>query len=152
MRNIFAFFLVLLFISSSCSQLNSEMNSKIWHLNSKIDSLSGKVEELTTLTELQDEELMWLQNELAELKKAKGGSDLTSFTPSATPLTKPLATPSGKPSAKPAVPVSKTTGKEDTRCLALTNSGKRCSRTALEGSDYCWQHKEIYEPEMPEKK
>ena len=136
MRHLYVIFLLLLFISSSCSQLNSEMNSKIWELSSRVDSLSGKVEELTTLTELQDEELMWLQNELAELKKNK---EEKTATPSATPL---------------AAPLSKTAAKEtlDTQCQAITNSGKRCSRTALKGSDYCWQHKATYEPEMPVKK
>ncbi len=147
MRNIFASFLILLFISSSCSQLNSEMNTKVWQLTSRVDSLSGKVEELTTLTELQDEELMWLQNELIELKKNKEGK---SATASATPL----AAPSATPSAKPAAPASKTAVKEvvDIQCQAITNSGKRCSRTALKGSDYCWQHKATYEPEIPAKK
>jgi TolA-binding protein len=136
MRHLYVIFLLLLFISSSCSQLNSEMNSKIWELSSRVDSLSGKVEELTTLTELQDEELMWLQNELAELKKNK---EEKTATPSATPL---------------AAPLSKTAVKEtlDTQCQAITNSGKRCSRTALKGSDYCWQHKATYEPEIPAKK
>ena len=136
MRHLYVIFLLLLFISSSCSQLNSEMNSKILELSSRVDSLSGKVEELTTLTELQDEELLWIQNELAELKKTK---EEKTATPSATPL---------------AAPLSKTAAKEtvDTQCQAITNSGKRCSRTALKGSDYCWQHKATYEPEMPAKK
>ena len=136
MRHLYLIFLLLLFISSSCSQLNSEMNSKIWELSSRVDSLSGKVAELTTLTELQDEELLWIQNELAELKKTK---EEKTATPSATPL---------------AAPLSKTAAKEtvDTQCQAITNSGKRCSRTALKGSDYCWQHKATYEPEMPAKK
>jgi len=136
MRHLYVIFLLLLFISSSCSQLNSEMNSKIRELSSRVDSLSGKVAELTTLTELQDEELLWLQNELAELKKTK---EEKTATPSATPL---------------AAPLSKTAAKEtvDTQCQAITNSGKRCSRTALKGSDYCWQHKETYEPEIPAKK
>jgi TolA-binding protein len=112
------------------------MNSKIRELSSRVDSLSVKVEELTTLTELQDEELLWIQNELAELKKTKEEKTATS---SATPL---------------AAPLSKTAAKEtvDTQCQAITNSGKRCSRTALKGSDYCWQHKATYEPEMPAKK
>lgn len=26
------------------------------------------------------------------------------------------------------------------RCAATTTSGKRCSREAEEGSEYCWQH------------
>ena len=144
MRHLYAFFLILLFISSSCSQLNSEMNSKTWLLSSRVDSLSLKVEELSTLTELQDEELLWLQNELAELKKTKDGK---TAAPSATPLAKPLAAPL-------AAPISKTAVKEvvDTQCQAITNSGKRCSRTALKGSNYCWQHKATYEPEMPAKK
>jgi TolA-binding protein len=136
MRHLYVIFLLLLFISSSCSQLNSEMNSKIRELSSRVDSLSEKVAELTTLTELQDEELLWLQNELAELKKTK---EEKTATPSATPL---------------AAPLSKTAAKEtvDTQCQAITNSGKRCSRTALKGSDYCWQHKATYEPEIPAKK
>ena len=136
MRHLYVIFLLLLFISSSCSQLNSEMNSKIRELSSRVDSLAGKVAELTTLTELQDEELLWIQNELAELKKTKEGK---TATPSATPL---------------AAPLSKTAAKEpvDTQCQAITNSGKRCSRTALKGSDYCWQHKATYEPEIPAKK
>lgn len=136
MRHLYLIFLLLLFISSSCSQLNSEMNSKIWELSSRVDSLSVKVAELTTLTELQDEELLWIQNELAELKKTK---EEKTATPSATPL---------------AAPLSKTAAKEtvDIQCQAITNSGKRCSRTALKGSDYCWQHKATYEPEMPAKK
>ena len=136
MKHLYAFLIILLFISSSCSQLNSEMNSKIAELSYRVDSLSVKVEELTTLTELQDEELMWIQNELAELKKTK---EVKTATPSATPL---------------AAPLSKTAAKEadDTQCQAITNSGKRCSRTALKGSNYCWQHKETYEPDLPAKK
>ena len=132
MRHLYVIFLLLLFISSSCSQLNSEMNSKIRELSSRVDSLSGKVEELTTLTELQDEELMWIQNELAELKKTKEVKTAT-----------PIAASASKTAAKEA---------DDTQCQAITNSGKRCSRTALKGSDYCWQHKETYEPDLPAKK
>jgi hypothetical protein len=40
----------------------------------------------------------------------------------------------------------------DRQCQAITSSGKRCSRTALEGSKYCNQHKQIYEPDIPQKK
>jgi hypothetical protein len=108
------------------------MNSKIGELSYRVDSLSAKVEELTTLTGLQDEELMWIQNELAELKKTKEVKTAT-----------PLAAPASKTATKEA---------DDTQCQAITNSGKRCSRTALKGSDYCWQHKETYEPDLPAKK
>ena len=138
MRHLYGFFLVLLFISSSCSYLNSDTDSKIWQLSARVDSLSEKVTELTTLTELQDEELQWLQNELLELNKTKDQKSA--------PLN---ASASNSTSPQPKNAVKET---EDTQCKALTNSGKRCSRTALKGSDYCWQHKATYEPEMPEKK
>jgi hypothetical protein len=136
MRHLYVIFLILLFVSSSCSQLNSKMNSKMWELSARVDSLSTQVAALNELTELQDEELMWLQNELAELKKVKAEKQAS---PSATPL---------------AAPLSKTAVKEvvDTQCQAITNSGKRCSRTALKGSNYCWQHKATYEPDIPAKK
>ena len=136
MRHLYVIFLILLFVSSSCSQLNSKMNSKMWELSARVDSLSTQVAALNELTELQDEELMWLQNELAELKKVKAEKQASS---SATPL---------------AAPLSKTAVKEvvDTQCQAITNSGKRCSRTALKGSNYCWQHKATYEPDIPAKK
>lgn len=29
---------------------------------------------------------------------------------------------------------------EPARCAATTAGGKRCTREALEGSQYCWQH------------
>ncbi len=108
----------------------------MWELSARVDSLSTQVAALNELTELQDEELMWLQNELAELKKVKAEKQASS---SATPL---------------AAPLSKTAVKEvvDTQCQAITNSGKRCSRTALKGSNYCWQHKATYEPDIPAKK
>lgn len=28
------------------------------------------------------------------------------------------------------------------QCKAITNAGKRCSRTAKPGTDYCWQHQQ----------
>ena len=48
---------------------------------------------------------------------------------------------SSKPIVKP-VP--------DLQCIAITNTGKRCSRPALKDSKYCLQHKQIYEPDKPE--
>ena len=31
------------------------------------------------------------------------------------------------------------------RCKAITKAGTQCKRMAEPGSDYCWQHKQIYE-------
>jgi len=33
-----------------------------------------------------------------------------------------------------------------TRCKAITAAGSQCSRNADAGSEYCWQHKNTYEP------
>ncbi len=35
---------------------------------------------------------------------------------------------------------------DNKRCIATTTAGYQCSRNADPGSDYCWQHKKIYEP------
>lgn len=35
---------------------------------------------------------------------------------------------------------------EHKQCIATTTAGYQCSRNADPGSDYCWQHKKIYEP------
>ena len=139
MRHIYVFFSMLLLLSISCSHVDSEMESQVWQLSARVDSLSGKVAELTTLTELQTDELQYLQDELMELKKLNGVKTAVS---------------TAKPAAQPPAPVSKAAVKEveDTQCQAITSSGKRCSRTALKGSKYCYQHKEIFEPEIPKKK
>lgn len=42
--------------------------------------------------------------------------------------------------------IVKTTSTESKRCIATTTAGYQCSRNADPGSDYCWQHKKIYEP------
>lgn len=35
---------------------------------------------------------------------------------------------------------------EHKQCIATTTAGNQCSRDADPGSNYCWQHKKIYEP------
>lgn len=44
------------------------------------------------------------------------------------------------------VRVSNVNNEEKKRCIATTAAGYQCSRNTDEGSDYCWQHKKIYEP------
>lgn len=34
---------------------------------------------------------------------------------------------------------------QEKRCAATTASGSQCSRNAESGSNYCWQHKKMYE-------
>lgn len=132
MRYLFISSVLLLFIFSSCSQLNMETNKKIMELSLKVDSLSSKIEELSAQNKLLEDEFTWIESEIVELTRLKHAKTET-----------PLAAPSPKVTQK-ATP--------DWQCQAITNSGKRCSRAALKDSKYCWQHKQTYEPDKPEKK
>jgi len=130
---------ILLFIFSSCSQKTDE---QIMELSLKVDSLSVKVDKLAERNNALEIEILMLENKMA-------GSDKV----------KQVKTDSPVPEAKPVVSSASTVKvKEpekivvDRQCQAITSSGKRCSRTALEGSKYCNQHKQIYEPDIPQKK
>ena len=120
--------MLLLFNSCSLFQKDDEMKA----LTKKVDSLSAKVDELSAMNKTLDEEFTWMENELVRLSTVN------------------------KLKADSSVPVSKAkvVVKEpvDWQCKAITNSGKRCSRPALEGSKYCWQHKKTYEPDKPDTK
>jgi len=136
MRYLYVIALILLLFGSSCTQSRTEMSTQIWELTLKVDSLSAQVAELNELTVLQEEELLWLQNKLTDLNTEKQEKPA-------------VASAKLRPT-----PVIKAVKKEvaDAQCEAITSSGQRCSRTALNGSLYCFQHKQIYEPEMPKKK
>jgi hypothetical protein len=120
----------MLFLLSSCSlfQKNEEMKA----LTKKVDSLSVKVDELATMNKALDEEFTWMENELVRISTENKSK-----------------TTAGVPVASDKVAVKEPV---DWQCQAITNSGKRCSRPAVEGSKYCWQHKKTYEPDKPENK
>jgi len=120
----------MLFLFSSCTLF--QKSDEIKKLTEKVDSLTQKVDELSAQNKTLDEEFTWIENELVTLNSVK----------------------KSKPEEPVAKPVAKVAEKEtkDWQCKAITNSGKRCSRPALEGSKYCWQHKKTYEPESPAKK
>jgi len=122
--------MIALFILSSCDQ--SKMSNEIKELSYKVDSLSSKVDELSEQNKMMEEEFTWIENELIGFSQLKQSLK-----------EKPVSAPAAKVTVK-AVP--------DWQCLAITNSGSRCSRPALKGSKYCWQHKKTYEPDSPEKK
>lgn len=130
MRNISLISFIALFIFSSCSQ--SKMSNEIKELSYKVDSLTQKVDELSEQNKMMEEEFTWIENELFAFSQLKKSIKEPS-----------VSTPAVKVTEK-AVP--------DWQCLAITNSGSRCSRPALKGSKYCWQHKKTYEPDSPEKK
>jgi hypothetical protein len=132
MRYMFFTPMIFLLILSSCSQSKMEMSNEIKELSIKVDSLSSKVDELTVQNKTQEEEISWIESEMGEISKLKKMK---------------IETPV-------AAPVSKVTEKEtvDWQCKAITNSGSRCSRAAVKGSKYCWQHKKTYEPDNPDQK
>lgn len=132
--------LQLLFFSS-CSHISN--SDEIKELSMKVDSLSSKVDELSKQNRILEEEFSWIEGEMVELSKLKQEKMVTPFT---SPTTKATGYSQTAKKAKSAEkPIS------DGQCLAITNSGKRCSRVAVKGSKYCWQHKETYEPEIPQK-
>lgn len=133
MRYIFIVQVILLITFSSCQ---SKVSNEIIALSLKVDSLTSKIDELSERNRLLEEEFTWIENEMAEVSKLKPVKTTTATTSSLVePVTKVVqkATP-------------------DWQCLAITNSGSRCSRPATKDSKYCWQHKKTYEPDKPEKK
>jgi len=116
----------MLFLFSSCSVF--QKSDEVIELSQKVDSLIQKVDALTEQNKALDEEFTWIENEMVKLSALN-------VSKQATPVT--------TPAAKVAEKVTK-----DWQCKAITNSGKRCSRPALEDSKYCWQHKKTYEPDM----
>lgn len=135
MKYIFIIPLLLLMLSS-CTQ---KMNEQIMDLSYKVDSLSAKVDKLAEKNNTLEIEVLMLESKQADsgnVKKAKMDTPL--------PVSKPLSSTVSKPK----VEVPEILANE-TQCIAITSSGKRCSRTAVEGSKYCYQHKQIFEPEIP---
>jgi hypothetical protein len=126
-------FILALVISvlSSCSMFP---NQEVKMLSAKVDSLARIIDTLTQLNKTLDEEFTWIENELVNLHTAQPQKSKT-----ASAIAAP-ATQTETVVAKPA---------NDWQCQALTSSGKRCSRPAIEGSKYCWQHKKTYEPNSP---
>ncbi len=126
-------FILALVISvlSSCSMFP---NQEVKVLSAKVDSLASIIDTLTQQNKTLDEEFTWIENELVNLHAAQP-QKLKTAAAIAAP-----ATQTETVVAKPA---------NDWQCQALTSSGKRCSRPAIEGSKYCWQHKKTYEPNSP---
>lgn len=130
---------VLLFILSSCTQ---KLNEKVMDLSLTVDSLSAKVDKLAEKNNALEIEILMLESKLADSSKVKTGKP-EPIVATSKPAVSSVSTVKAKVPEKSVV---------DRQCQAITSSGKRCSRTALEGSKYCYQHKQIYEPDIPQKK
>jgi regulator of replication initiation timing len=130
---------VLLFIFSSCSQKTDE---QIMELSLKVDSLSVKVDKLAEKNNALEIEILMLENKITDSDNTKQVK-----TDSPVPAAKPVASSASSANVKEPEKIV-----VDRQCQAIISSGKRCSRTALEGSKYCNQHKLIYEPDIPQKK
>ncbi len=126
-------FILALVISvlSSCSMFP---NQEVKVLSAKVDSLARIIDTLSQQNKTLDEEFTWIENELVNLSTAQPQK-------SKTPVA--IAAPASQTEMVVAKPAN------DWQCQALTSSGKRCSRPAIEGSKYCWQHKKTYEPNSP---
>ncbi len=129
---------VLLFIFSSCSQKTDE---QIMELSLKVDTLSAKVDKLAEKNNALEIEVLMLEDKMAGSDKVEQAK-----TDSPVPEVKPVVSSASTAKVKEPEKIV-----ADRQCQAITSSGKRCSRTALEGSKYCLQHKQIYEPDIPKK-
>lgn len=124
----------ILFLLSSCSLFQ---NKEVKVLSAKVDSLTRIVDTLNKQNKILDEEFTWIENELVKINSVK-----QSQIPD-------IARKAVVPGSQAPAVITKETN--DWQCQALTSSGKRCSRPAIEGSKYCWQHKKTYEPNSPVK-
>jgi colicin import membrane protein len=80
-------------------------------------------------------EIESLKNENISLKKSVSQNNLT--------------VPVFSSPEKTLVEPKRTESKIETgKCMAITATGVQCSRSADEGSHYCWQHKTTYEPNL----
>lgn len=149
MRYIVLISAILTLMFSSCSNSRMEMSNEIKELSAKVDSLTVKVEELSEQNRMQEEEISWISTEMLEMSKIeKEKMAAASAVPSAKTSGKSKATTNSKAAVNTKSPEKAVA---DGQCQAITNAGKRCSRIAVKGSKYCWQHKETYEPEIPSK-
>jgi hypothetical protein len=130
-----------MFIVSSCSQPDAELNNKIKELSFRIDSLSLKIDSVIKRNKAQENEITWIESAIADLAGKKQLKAIPKV-----PVSKPATIV--KPTSE--IPVSEQVAPVS-QCEAITNSGKRCSKPAVEGSKYCAFHKEIYEPVIPKK-
>ena len=165
MKNIFLLLGISLLVMSSCSRFNMGQSAELIELSAKVDSLTSLIDTLSAQNKFQDDEISWLEIQIGDLTKMKGSKPEAKATAAKPEAVKTAAKPEAvktatkpatvKPAAltkTPAVSSSKTIEKApaDLQCIAITNTGKRCSRPALKGSKYCLQHKQIYEPDKPE--
>jgi len=156
MKNIFLLLGISLLVISSCSRFKMGQSAELSELSAKVDSLKILVDSLSAQNKFQDDEISWLEIQIGDLTKMKESKPEAKATAAKAEAVKPAAKPVvAKPAASattPAVSPSKSIEKApaDLQCIAITNTGKRCSRPAIKGSKYCLQHKQIYEPDKPD--
>jgi colicin import membrane protein len=150
MKHAYIISVILVLIISSCSQSRMELDTKVYELSLKVDSLSSQIDALTEENKMLDEEITWIENEIVAVNQLKQSKLAESES---APISKSSVKSSAKSSTKSsAKSPAKTSEKSTTgQCKALTTAGNRCSRMALKGSEYCWQHIKVYEPDRPEK-
>ncbi len=143
MKNIISLGFVFLLSSSVCiCQTKKELEEKINQLT--LDNQKIMSELISVKTQLLD-----VKQELASVKIENEK------------LRSQLASQSTETAPKESMgiigntPQNSNTGSvrpDDGRCQAITAKGTQCSRNAEPGSQYCWQHKSIYDPNSTQQK
>ena len=129
MRKLLLISMMLMGTLSSFSQSREELNSKISILSAKVDLLTSQLNSLNEKTIVQAEDIAHLEGIIESMKSGVQQSAGKQTVPG-----------SVKEPVKTAV---------SGQCIAITKAGSRCSRTAQQGSDYCWQHAKTNNVDKP---
>lgn len=111
---------------------------QILHPQQNLDSLKSINDSLITLIDSIRNENSFLKGRIVELENLKEVL-LNQINKEETP-------PQNKSSESSGNSIRKENNKKENttrQCKAILKNGKRCSRNAKEGSDYCWQHQKI---------
>lgn len=129
MKRLVTILIILISAISSCLAQDSEMKRIKVILKGYVilDTLVNSKEEITIL----DLSASQITDNVSSPKTTTKDTQISRF--SSTPQTQSSTNPNSTYKA------SSTTSTK--RCAATTKKGKRCSRNAEPGSNYCWQHK-----------
>jgi len=127
--------LLLFFATQTFGQSKSELNSRIVALETRLATIEGKFNRSEGENKILISKVDSLIFELDKLKQVSSRKENVDANGS---IEQKASTDTDKISA-------------GSQCKAKTKAGTQCSRTAQEGSDYCWQHRPTYEPSSDQK-
>lgn len=114
-------------------QSKKELKIQVQELSLKVDALEAKLSAAESKMTSLSERIDYFAKRIEELERTQ--AELRSGLQAATQFNSAAQQDETNPAPSGG------------KCAATTASGKRCSRNAESGSNYCWQHKDTYEPD-----